>query len=307
MRLKIKRFPDGTEEGGGAAPEIVEEAPVQNVDDIYSEEVDDATDYPSTEELDDFFGRSPKPAEPAKEETEAPVQQESPADPAGSSVPEQSVVQPDEMTSLRQQNAALLQQLNQMATAVQALHGQQPAAQTQPVAQQQAVQKFVESDDDMEWTPENLNKVLTAVYDRAVAAAQESVFRTIPQFVNKVVNDQLTVTTTVKEFFDNNKDFLPIRPYVEMEGARLQAAHPEWSADTLFTELAKTVRSTLQASQAQAGAPAAQAATNRPAFAGRSVATNGSVVKPELTREQREIQDMLDFSERNRYIPRVKR
>jgi hypothetical protein len=143
--------------------------------------------------------------------------------------------------------------------------------------------------DDVLSDPATFNKLLMNVYNRGLAEAgklaAENIMRSLPQTVSRYVNNYVTMTEAVRDFYDRNPDLRSVRKTVAAVANDIHSTNPGLSTGELFEQAAHRTRELLQLKKL------APSATNqrRPAFARQK----GRHVAPEMTGLQREIDDLI--------------
>lgn len=136
--------------------------------------------------------------------------------------------------------------------------------------------------------PVSLNKLLLSVYNRSLQEAgklaAENIMRSLPQTISRYVNNHVTMTEMVRDFYESNPDLKSVRKTVAAVANDIAASNPELSTMELFNRAADRTREILQLKRS---APAS--VNKRPAFAKQ----RGRSITPELTGLQREIDELI--------------
>ena len=149
--------------------------------------------------------------------------------------------------------------------------------------------------DDLVDDKDKLNAVFQAVHARAVSDSNkqvyEKVLRAIPEIVLGHINRNASVGGLVKDFYDANKDLVPVKKTVAAVANTLHAEHPDWDLPRVFKEAAPKTREILGM-----GKPVKKDSKefDDPAFA--DVDANGKqTVKTDPNSQQSQINDLLGF------------
>ena len=211
----------------------------------------------------------------------------------------------DDLDILRQQNAALISQLEAVSQGALGYSPPQPVSPQQsqpaqappPQAMQQAPPDLVPFVSDEEFqgifdSSQNLNQTLNRVYQTAL----QSVLVSTPQIVNSLVQHQFYVNRWFDEFYQQNEDLKPHTQYVVMLMNQTYSAHPDWSMDQIGKEAGAETRKRLSLRGGKQKAPQATqpVAPIPPAPRGSgSRRASGSSRTP----DQREIDELIDLEE----------
>jgi hypothetical protein len=74
----------------------------------------------------------------------------------------------------------------------------------------------------------------------------QTVYKSIPQMISRVADQQVAVRLAAKEFYDNNKDLIPYKDYIGVVTNELVAKNPEWTMDKVIEEVGTEVRKRLK-------------------------------------------------------------
>ena len=260
--------------------------------------VEDQVDEPEQTEPEP----EPEPTEPEPAETvvdEQPVDDE-PID--DSSVDDEPV---DEITSLREQNEALLAHVESLSSQViggvmqpQSVQAAEPK-ETQP-AQTPAPQTPVEvmnflentSIDDLLEDPTKFNAVLNQVSQQAESRAEkravQQVLRSVPELVMGYITRHSAMNRMVDDFYMENSDLANVKQTVAAVANDIHAKNPQLGVEEVFKQSADHTRKLLGLKkQAQT---AVRRKPTKPAFAKAGGARQKA---PAVDPIQREINDLL--------------
>ena len=158
-----------------------------------------------------------------------------------------------------------------------------------------AVRNFMEGLDinDVLATSENLNSLLTTVYNEAMTASSklsaEQILQNLPGIMSSYVTQHLTMTKMVDDFYGRNPDLQQVKQTVATVANKIAAEHPEFTPEQVFDASAVEARKLLRISNI---APTTTTPKTKPAFA---PATNGRVREraPVLTGIEKEVLDLI--------------
>lgn len=205
-----------------------------------------------------------------------------------------------------QTNAALLEQLNRMAAELQRLQAgiSTPAAKTENETPQQAVPAvptsaagFDISEDEVEAAQDDPKKMV-GLFKKVYSKALQDVSASMPALVMSEVRRQVDLQVAVTDFYKQNPELVNLKPLAATIAGQLQAAHPDWDMQKLFSETASEVKK-LIGQQVKDG-KAAPKGRRPPAFSPRPSGPPAAN-KPELKGEEKDIADLFDFAQKTRY------
>lgn len=273
-----------------------------------SDEIGQMIDFTTENPVVEPAEPSPEPqaqvAEPVAEST-TPV-----VEPAQATAPTQpEPVQESELEFLKRRNDELMQRLEEVSSkALSATTVQVPKA-TQAVVTEVAnaiqestyidPEKYVELLEDPKAFNALLNKIRNDAIDEATKRVTEKVLLSVPELTVNYVNRHTTLTKAVDKFYNDNPELTTVKAFVGTVANEVQAEHPEWGVEQIFSETAVRAKKSLNlttkviAPQSPTNQPA------RPAFAKTSGASGGSgrsVAEPSLKGLAKEIDDMLAIS-----------
>ena len=200
------------------------------------------------QELKDFLEENiDVPAEQEHEQTDETKQDENNEQP-GSSVADQWEEVPaadanaessavDELSSLKQQNEALLQQLNALST--------RKVQEEKPVEEQETGKKLEESELFGEWTYDaivedenSFKRFLGEFANKVKTSTEESILRKIPGTVSKLTNEQIEARNTVNQFYEEHPQLAQTKPYMAQIVTTVSAEHADWGLEQVLVESA---------------------------------------------------------------------
>ena len=205
-----------------------------------------------------------------------------------------------------QTNAALLEQLNRMAAELQRLQAgiSTPAAKPEKETPQQAVPAvptsaagFDISEDEVEAAQDDPKKMV-GLFKKVYSKALQDVSASMPALVMSEVRRQVDLQVAVTDFYKQNPELVNLKPLAATIAGQLQAAHPDWDMQKLFSETASEVKK-LIGQQVKDG-KAAPKGRRPPAFSPRPSGPPAAN-KPELKGEEKDIADLFDFAQKTRY------
>ena len=260
--------------------------------------VEDQVDEPEQTEPEP----EPEPTEPEPAETvvdEQPVDDE-PID--DSSMDDEPV---DEITSLREQNEALLAHVESLSSQViggvmqpQSVQAAEPKetqpAQTPAPQTPAEVMNFLEntSIDDLLEDPTKFNAVLNQVSQQAESRAEkravQQVLRSVPELVMGYITRHSAMNRMVDDFYMENSDLANVKQTVAAVANDIHAKNPQLGVEEVFKQSADHTRKLLGLKkQAQT---AVRRKPTKPAFAKAGGARQKA---PAVDPIQREINDLL--------------
>lgn len=263
----------------------------------------------------------PEPEPVVETVPSAEILEDSPVEPTP--VEAEPVVEPDAMTVLTEQNAALLAQVNEMAA--QMANGVQPVApvetppatpaaveqvQTEAVAPAQpAVEDYTTGNETLNFfgsqeelaehfkTHEGVNRVFTAAHNHTI----KTITQAIPNIVQSLVAQQFTLKSSVEEFFTKNEDLRAVRPFVSMATNKAHAANPTATMPEILEIAGNDVRTRLKLAQkAKAeGNPAAvteimtKGVEDKPGFTPSGARSSRKGAAPKLSTLEQELGELM--------------
>jgi hypothetical protein len=199
---------------------------------------------------------TPPPAQEPPAQVTPPVEGQPPTPP-----PAAPPVQETELEQLKRMNAELIARLNEVAGTV--VGGKPPV---QPTPEQQAEQQrqqqeaakqvlgFLPDEETFDAVLKDhnaFNALLTSVARTAV----EQSLRLMPSVASQIVNQQVSMTTAVRDFYTDNADLEPHKQYVGFVSNEVTSAHPDWNLTQVLQETEKVVRERLRLARRAENAP----------------------------------------------------
>ena len=252
------------------------------------------------QELKDFLEENVEvPAEQEQAQTDETKQDENNEQP-GSSVADQGEEVPaadanaehsaaDELSLLKQQNEALLQQLNALST--------RKVQEEKPVEEQETGKKLEESELFGEWTYDaivedenSFKRFLGEFANKVKTSTEESILRKIPGTVSKLTNEQIEARNTVNQFYEEHPQLAQTKPYMAQIVTTVSAEHADWGLEQVLTESANRAYKALGL-QKQAAQPAK---AQKPAFAGPASGKRTSTAEAK-SRLEKELEELMEL------------
>jgi len=206
--------------------------------------------------------------------------------------------EPDELTSLKEQNDALIKQLNSINENLQ-----HQRSETQPVQEQEPAQPRTPTEpidflkdtpmDDLIDDPQKFNEMLNSIYQKAredaIAESTQHVLQSIPQMTMKYVHSQFNTRKAIDNFWGEHPQLKEARVAVGAIANTVDVEHPEWDMEKKLEETAQRAYKMLGISK---GAMK-RAKRGNPSLPGTS---NKKAMKPnanQLSKMQHDIQEMI--------------
>lgn len=195
----------------------------------------------------------------------------------------------DELSLLKQQNEALLQQLNALST--------RKVQEEKPAEEQETVKKLEESELFGEWTYDaivedenSFKRFLGEFANKVKTSTEESILRKIPGTVSKLTNEQIEARNTVNQFYEEHPQLAQTKPYMAQIVTTVSAEHADWGLEQVLVESANRAYKALglQKQAVQSAKP------QKPAFAGPASGkrTSTSEAKSRLEKELEELMEL---------------
>lgn len=155
-----------------------------------------------------------------------------------------SVVEEDEVTTLRNANKSLMERLEAVEAA--RLAGPKPVEAAKPVEVKpvEAI-KFIADDADIDEildSREKLNELLNVVYNKAkedsAVGSREGILTSIPSVIMSQVRQQLYIHKNIEGFFNEHKQLVPVKKTVGAIANEVAAEHADWSMPDVLKETA---------------------------------------------------------------------
>lgn len=195
----------------------------------------------------------------------------------------------DELSLLKQQNEALLQQLNALST--------RKVQEEKPAEEQETVKKLEESELFGEWTYDaivedenSFKRFLGEFANKVKTSTEESILRKIPGTVSKLTNEQIEARNTVNQFYEEHPQLAQTKPYMAQIVTTVSAEHADWGLEQVLTESANRAYKALGL-QKQATQPAK---SQKPAFAGPASGKRTSTTEAK-SRLEKELEELMEL------------
>jgi len=208
--------------------------------------------------------------------------------------------EPDELATLREQNAKLLERIEGLTPteAKPPKEGEDVPTPTPQAAPGEPMDFIGDEDlDDILADKDKFNGVLTKI----VTTSMENILRSMPQVVNAQVKQQQTFQTYVDEFYKENEDLAPVRKTVGAVANEVHSEHPDWKLNQIFEETAARTRKMLGLKAKALGKgedtpsveePSPASSQKKPALPGTQRGQKGKGSVP-LTGQSKHISDVL--------------
>jgi len=268
---------------------------------------------------------SDEPAEPTEpEEPAEPVEPSEPDEPAEPAEPEEPAYDPEYVRKLEQEINRLAQMLSgevpttepagpdsppspaepaQPTLPAQPVSPQEPAAPTAPVAPVQ-LQDFIDDEtfEEIRVDRTKFNEVLNKVGQHYTQfAVQEALRQSLPVIVEQA-RQVSSAQIMLGEFWKQNEDLEPFRPYVELTIRQTAATNPQKPLLEILEETERKVREALRKERQKndnPGAPVKKVSV-KPPFA-RTPGGRPSGRPQKLEGIQKDIAEMIQFSKEQGY------
>ena len=195
----------------------------------------------------------------------------------------------DELSLLKQQNEALLQQLNALST--------RKVQEEKPAEEQETVKKLEESELFGEWTYDaivedenSFKRFLGEFANKVKTSTEESILRKIPGTVSKLTNEQIEARNTVNQFYEEHPQLAQTKPYMAQIVTTVSAEHADWGLEQVLAESADRAYKALGL-QKQAAQPAKP---QKPAFAGPASGKRTSTTEAK-SRLEKELEELMEL------------
>lgn len=217
---------------------------------------------------------------------------------------------PDELALLKEQNAKLLEQINELMG-----KGAAPAAPAAPAGTPPAAAPVVvapapgtshdfigeEDIDEILSSKDKVNTLLGKVLNVAVQQLGTVMQQSLPGTVREQIITQRNVQTVVDAFYDENKDLAMVKKVVGAVSSQVASEHPDWSLGQILQETAVKVRTSLglPTPAVPAGTPPAAPAGGAPTPPTRPAALPGAMgggnrgAVGSATAQQKQINELL--------------
>lgn len=197
----------------------------------------------------------------------------------------------DDLTILRNQNAALLARLNALESVATPAKPAGATEETKPPVAESGKPKFLTDEDDIDdilSEREKLEGLLQRVYERAREDALPQEYRNLPSFLGEQVQRQMVLREGIREFFNANSDLLAVRKTVGAVTNEVVAEHPDWNLAQVLTEAETRTRTLLGIKK-----PKVKTDERNPALGGKG--SSRKKTGDNRTAMQKEIDDLIDL------------
>ena len=114
----------------------------------------------------------------------------------------------------------------------------------------------------------------------------------IPNIVQNQVQQSAGLQRAVDGFYAKNEDLLEVRPTVGAVASQISAKHPDWDINRVMVESAKTTRKLLRMPSPSVVRGGKKVV--RPSFAKQGGSQQRNKPKPEMSKLQRELDDLME-------------
>lgn len=245
-------------------------------------------------ELEDLFSEEPAeqaPGEPTAPEEPSVVEEEeeSPAE----EVEEEEEV---EVEALTEREKALISQFTETDNLAE--QDFDPSVPPSHNWQNQEY-KFIledESIDDILADPAKFNAKMAQLYNDALKKgaelALEATYRGLPRTISTYAKQQIETTNLVNDFYQQNKDLIPLKPALARIAQKVGTEHPEYTLPQLLFESAKAARAIFKL-RVRADQQAPAKPKSSPAFVGQKGGAN-RIVRPKGSKSlEDEVMDLI--------------
>lgn len=227
-------------------------------------------------ELEGFLSETDTPEPQVEEEVEkGTTEKEAPQEEEEES-PGDSDEDLEEVEALTEREKALIAQFTETDnTEEEPFDPSIPPTQTWT---RQEYQFFKEGEniDEILADPAKINAKMAELYNDALQKAMqlslEATYKGLPRTVATYAKQQIDVVNTVNDFYQQNKDLIPLKPALARVAQKIGTEHPEYTLPQLLSESAKAARTIfkLKAQKTQSSPKG----TPSPAFVGQKGGTN---------------------------------
>ena len=173
-----------------------------------------------------------------------------PAQGQGQNEPKPQVPEPKEPDP----NAAFLEELNKLASQItntQVMAGAapgEPAPAPAPTPKGEPAATVPKGDAFQEFIqdPEKFSSYVQGVVKQAKEEAKNEILKTIPSELKKVVKEEISFDRAANEFWIENPDLIPARPFLAARASLIAAQSPDLTYNEVFKKAGKEVRESLQ-------------------------------------------------------------
>jgi hypothetical protein len=247
------------------------------------------------DELDDLLSDNTEtPAEtpeaPEETPTETPEEEEVPETPGESEEP------PELVEALTEREAALIAQLTDSDP-----QDQDPFDMSVPPTQNWSAEPYTflkeeENIDEILGDPAKFNAKMAQLYNdalqRGAQLALEAAYKNYPRVISVYAKQQIETTNMVNDFYQQNKDLVPLKPALARIAQKIGTEHPEYTLTQLLGESAKAARTLFKLKTAPS-TPSAKGTRSTPAFVGQKGGSNRLTRPKSGTTIEDEVMDLI--------------
>jgi hypothetical protein len=177
--------------------------------------------------------------------------------------------EPEEVEALTEREMALMSHLTASDLAEQdQFDPSVPPAQSWATEEYQFI-KEGESIDDILADAAKFNAKMAQLYNdalrRGAQLGLEATYRSMPRTISVFARQQIDVVNTVNDFYQHNKDLIPLKPAMARIAQKVGTEHPEYTLSQLLTESAKSAREIFKLQKVKQ-LPPKELRSNSPAF-----------------------------------------
>ena len=253
-----------------------------------------------TNEFEEFLADL-EPMTPEGEETSTPTTEQKPetevetgtqetGTPAATPTPETSEEE-DELTTLRKQNQALLEQIGkayaQPAPVVAETPTAEPQGETDDPFGGLTFDQIIENED-------SFKKFLTTFASKITERTEERLLKKLPTTVSKLTTEQIETRQTVNDFYATHKQLATVKPFVAQVVSTVASENAAWTLEQVLEESAKRAYKALGLKQ-QAVATEQNSSNKKPAFAGPAKGNRGEVNTAQKSKLERELEELMEL------------
>jgi hypothetical protein len=193
-------------------------------------------------ELEGFLSSEPEPRDP---ETEEEVEEREP-EPEEEAEEEPTEEEGEEVEALTERETALIAQFAEPIDSGGDDFDPSKLPPTQWDTQEYTFLKEGESLDDLLADPARFNAKMAQLYNdalqRGAQLALEATYRNLPRTVSTYAKEQIDTVNRVNDFYQQNKDLIPLKPALARIAQKIGTEHPEYTLTQLLVESAKAAR-----------------------------------------------------------------
>jgi hypothetical protein len=193
-------------------------------------------------ELEGFLSSEP---EPRDEEEKEEVEEREP-EPEEEAEEEPSEEEGEEVEALTERETALIAQFTESIDSGEEIFDPSKLPETGWNTQEYHFLKEGESLDDLLADPSKFNAKMAQFYNdalqRGAQLALEATYRNLPRTVSTYAKQQIDTVNLVNDFYQQNKDLIPLKPALARIAQKVGTEHPEYTLPQLLAESAKAAR-----------------------------------------------------------------